>query len=247
MGSTDKKLDLSQRHLLPQATLEEVSMRLEQLARRAGSEVTGPTTAASPSVVLADLAGQAGRLPDHSTAVEQARAEVLPELADELKTPPGWLLETEVLGKSLDHPWLRISLIRPPEKEPRPRAVALAGHNEAVGALAERWARAIGLPPEVVEDVALAGRWHDEGKGASESFQAALAMREDMDGWLVPADSQPTRPLAKSALPVDCGGAPPGWRAYPMRGGTRPPRHACWTWRSRPEEPPPMTPTWCAT
>jgi CRISPR-associated endonuclease/helicase Cas3 len=82
------------------------------------------------------------------------------------------------------------------------RAVGLAKHSEAVRAKAQAFARAAGLAPERVQDVALAAALHDAGK-ADPRFQALLRGGDR----LLAAMSAGT-PLAKSArLPTPAAAA----------------------------------------
>lgn len=73
-------------------------------------------------------------------------------------------------------------------------AVVLSRHNQGVGARARDFATRCGLPERIVEDLALAGSWHDAGK-ADRRFQQLL---RGGDAFSVTVASEP---LAKSGLP----------------------------------------------
>ena len=194
LGTDGAGKDLSDRLLMPGADLEELreKMEAEALCGREGAE--------APRVVLTDLGGEAD-------AEGLTRADTLRELIEEVAAPEGWVLTADVLGEDSDHPWLRLRLARP-AKEESLRAVPLEEHNRGVGECAQRWARAIGLPEDVVGDIAAAGAYHDAGKAELAAFQAALRMNEE-SGWLTfveegedgEEDTGLVRPLAKSALP----------------------------------------------
>jgi CRISPR-associated endonuclease/helicase Cas3 len=96
-----------------------------------------------------------------------------------------------------------------------PRAVSLCDHVAAVEATARAFARAAGLAPSRIGDIALAARWHDAGK-ADPRFQALLH-----GGDRLLAALTATQPLAKSAMPPDpemarrartAAGLPERWR-----------------------------------
>ena len=212
LGTDGAGKDLSDRLLMPGADLEELreKMEAEALCGREGAE--------APRVVLTDLGGEAD-------AEGLTRADTLRELIEEVAAPEGWVLTADVLGEDSDHPWLRLRLARP-AKEESLRAVPLEEHNRGVGECAQRWARAIGLPEDVVGDIAAAGAYHDAGKAELAAFQAALRMNEE-SGWLTfveegedgEEDTGLVRPLAKSALPrrlwrrsTMLAGVPWGWR-----------------------------------
>jgi CRISPR-associated endonuclease/helicase Cas3 len=59
---------------------------------------------------------------------------------------------------------IQYRVARGEEREPGER-IPLDAHNKSVGAAAERIARALGLPDALVRAAALAGQWHDAGKG----------------------------------------------------------------------------------
>ncbi|WP_244963322.1 type I-G CRISPR-associated helicase/endonuclease Cas3g [Actinomyces trachealis] len=141
----------------------------------------------------------------------------LEEVVEDLQVPTGWVLEFQVLGSLSTHPCLLLELA-PPVEEREGRQVQLDSHGQAVGDLAGRWARALGLPGPVVADLRLAGVLHDSGKRCSEAFQLALTAEEGLDGSLRPG-AQPGTALAKSRLPsrlwrraASLCGVPPGWR-----------------------------------
>lgn len=200
LGVPGADVDLSDRRLLASGTVEQVTGLWKRWATEEGEDVP---------VILTDLAGE-----PRPAGVEPA--DHLRELIEEATPPKGWVLDYELLGEDLAHPWLRLRLARPAQ-EMKLRAVVLAEHQEAVGKLAARWARGIGLPGEVVEDLRTAGAWHDAGK-ADPHMQAALRMQEDEEGWLS-AGQAGERVLAKSALPQRLwrrsqrlAGVPRGWR-----------------------------------
>ena len=114
---------------------------------------------------------------------------------------------------------LQLSVDASRADEERRRAVPLDEHNRAVGERAGRWARSIGLPERVVDDIVLAGVYHDAGKNELAAFQTALRMREGGDGWLEFGEGGASEPLAKSALPprlwrrsAALARVPRGWR-----------------------------------
>lgn len=72
-----------------------------------------------------------------------------------------------------------------------PEPVTLEDHARAVATLARRHAEALGLPADLVETLAAAGRWHDDGK-ADARFQLWLRSIEGL-----PEDGPP---IAKTAL-----------------------------------------------
>ena len=208
LGIADAGRDLSDRLLLPGADAQSLRKAVEDEASRGEKNDVG---AGAPRVILTDLGGETG---DEG----EARADVLLELADEIPAPQGWVLEAEVLGEASPTPWLRLGLARPADEERR-RAVPLGEHNRAVGERAGQWARSIGLPERVVDDIALAGAHHDAGKNELAAFQTALRMREGGDGWLEFGEAGASEPLAKSALQphlwrrsAALAGVPRGWR-----------------------------------
>lgn len=74
-------------------------------------------------------------------------------------------------------------------------AVPLAEHLDGVGAVAADFALRLGLPPELVADIRLAGRWHDLGK-TDPRFQRLLHGGSAFRATVAP------EPLAKSATPL---------------------------------------------
>lgn len=72
--------------------------------------------------------------------------------------------------------------------------VTLAAHLEGVGDWARSFATGVGLPPEVVADLELAGRLHDLGK-ADSRFQRMLHGGSEFSAAVA------TEPIAKSAIP----------------------------------------------
>lgn len=159
--------------------------------------------------LLVDLGGEQTGHQDPTTFLEEA--------VEDLQVPAGWLLEAQVLAPLSAHPCLLLELA-PPVEERAGRQVGLDRHGQAVGDLAGRWARALGLPGPVAADLRLAGLWHDEGKRSSQAFQLALTAEEGPDGSLRPG-AQPGTALAKSRLPsrlwrraASLCGVPPGWR-----------------------------------
>jgi len=212
LGTDGAGKDLSDRLLMPGADLEELREKVEAEAS------CGREGAEAPHVLLTDLGGE-------DDAEGLTRADTLRELIEEVAAPEGWVLTADVLGEDSDRPWLRLSFARP-AKEESLRAVPLEEHNRGVGECAQRWARVIGLPEDVVGDITAAGAYHDAGKAELSAFQAALRMNEE-DGWLTFAeegedgeeDTGLVRPLAKSALPrrlwrrsTMLAGVPWGWR-----------------------------------
>ncbi len=89
--------------------------------------------------------------------------------------------------------------------------ITLRQHLRGVADYAREHARGCGLPEEIVEDLGLAGQWHDAGK-ADRRFQAMLH-----GGSAYQVDVAP-EPLAKSAIPAADGAAREAAReraAYP--------------------------------
>ncbi|HKJ96092.1 MAG TPA: type I-U CRISPR-associated helicase/endonuclease Cas3, partial [Gammaproteobacteria bacterium] len=91
-------------------------------------------------------------------------------------------------------------------------ALTLQAHSDDVERKAEAFARAAGLPPARVNDLALAGYLHDAGK-ADTRFQAWL----HNDDPLGPDPDDPRQILAKSARPLprsarEAAALPPRWR-----------------------------------
>ena len=212
LGTDGAGKDLSDRLLMPGADLEELREKVEAEAS------CGREGAEAPHVLLTDLGGE-------DDAEGLTRADTLRELIEEVAAPEGGVLTADVLGEDSDRPWLRLSFARP-AKEESLRDVPLEEHNRGVGECAQRWARVIGLPEDVVGDITAAGAYHDAGKAELSAFQAALRMNEE-DGWLTFAeegedgeeDTGLVRPLAKSALPrrlwrrsTMLAGVPWGWR-----------------------------------
>lgn len=200
LGIPDAGCDLSDRVVLPGATIAQAA------------EALGTDRTARGTTVLTDLGAEVD-----DASVEEAE-DLLLELVESLRDEVDGVLTADLLGSESVHPWLRLRRASP-AAESVERAVALEAHSDDVARLAERWARVLGLPAGVVEDIRLAGYWHDAGKGASEPFQAALRMSEGADGWLVPGPACDAIPLAKSALPrrlhrrsQALAGVPSGWR-----------------------------------
>ena len=73
--------------------------------------------------------------------------------------------------------------------------VPLADHASAVAMIARRHAEALGLPPSLVETLAAAGRWHDDGK-ADPRFQLWLRSIEKL-----PEDGPPIAKTTARASP----------------------------------------------
>ncbi len=188
-------------------TLDKALLKAAEDPHRApGPSLTARWRRRSPAL-LVDLSRCAG--PDPLSFLEEAAAD--------LTSPDHRILNRRILGESSDHPWLLLELVEPADQQTR-RRVGLDAHSKAVGALAGRWARSIGLPAAIVEDLELAGRLHDEGKRCSRAFQRALAVTEDPHGNLLLAP-EPTMALAKSSLPPSrwrraraLAGVPTGWR-----------------------------------
>ena len=207
LGIAGAGKDLSDRLLLPGADLEDLREKVE--AEALSGE--GPGV---PRVILTDLGGE-------SDVEGRTRADTLREIVEEVAAPEGWVLTADILGEDSEYPWLRLCLARPAGQELL-RAVPLKEHSRDVSERARRWARAIGLPEDVVGDIAMAGAYHDAGKAELGAFQSALRMKEE-DGWLTfvegDEDGAASVPLAKSALPrrlwrrsTALAGVPRGWR-----------------------------------
>lgn len=207
IGIPEAGKDRSSALLLPGASLQVVNRQLELMV------ASGGVAEDVWHVLLTDLKGE------EDVATARFCADALSELAEDILAPPGWILQAEVLGGNDGPSWLRLSLVRP-AAEGKLRAIGLEEHNREVGEQARQWARILGLPRRIVEDIALAGSRHDCGKEASLAFQAALRAREDANGWLVidTDDRDQGVPLAKSALP------PRLWRRSRVLAGV--PR--CW-------------------
>ena len=205
--------DYSGQHVMPGATAEEVSKELVSLATGTDRGAGGRQT-----VILTDLSGGDLRTDD-------PYADLLEEAAL-LTVPPGWQIDDDVIGADSLHPWLRLRLVeaateRPANTEDDAEERTLSGHGDKVGERAGQWARAIGLPENLVEDLVTAGRHHDDGK-ADPRMQAALGAAVDESGFLVledPEEQNRRTPLSKSRLPrrywnrsMRMAGVPSGWR-----------------------------------
>ena len=205
--------DYSRQHVMPGATAEEVSKELVSLAT--GTD-QGPGW--RQAAILTDLSGGDVRTDD-------PYADLLEEAAL-LAVPPGWQIDDDVIGADSRHPWLRLRLVeaateRPASTEDDADERTLSGHGDQVGERAGQWARAIGLPENLVEDLVTAGRHHDDGK-ADSRMQAALGAAVDESGFLIledPGQRKRRTPLSKSRLPrrywnrsMRMAGVPSGWR-----------------------------------
>ena len=144
LGVPGAGVDLSDRRVIPGATLRDI----DKTWKRWDSEGQD-----CPPVILTDLAG-------HVCPPGTQPADHLRELTEEIAIPKGWVLDYEVLGEELAHPWLRLCLVRPAQALEM-RTVSLNEHQGAVAELAARWARGIGLPEQVAWDLGVAGAWHD--------------------------------------------------------------------------------------
>ena len=205
--------DYSGQHVMPGATAEEVSKELVSLAT--GTD-QGPGW--RQAAILTDLSGGDVRTDD-------PYADLLEEAAL-LAVPPGWQIDDDVIGADSRYPWLRLRLVeaateRPVSTEDDADERTLCGHGDQVGERAGQWARAIGLPENLVEDLVTAGRHHDDGK-ADSRMQAALGAAVDESGFLLledPGQRKRRTPLSKSRLPrrywnrsMRMAGVPSGWR-----------------------------------
>ncbi len=188
--------DYSGQHVMPGATAEEVSKELVSLATE-----TDRGTSRREAVILTDLSGSDLRTDD-------PYADLLEEAAL-LAVPPGWQIVDDVLGADSDHPWLRLRLVEAATEPPASTegdaddSDTLCGHGDRVGERAGQWARAIGLPENLVEDLVTAGRHHDDGKD-DPRMQAALGAVVDERGFLLleePRQRGRRTPLSKSRLP----------------------------------------------
>ena len=111
---------------------------------------------------------------------------------DDIQTPPAPWRRTAVMDAAVDPSGdvarrLEVWGWRDTTEAEAARAVsrmpqALARHQAAVEAAAREIARAVGLPPEEVEAVALAARLHDEGK-AAEIWQDAMGAPAEGRPW----------------------------------------------------------------
>lgn len=205
--------DYSGQHVMPGATAEEVSKELVSLAT--GTD-QGPGW--RQAAILTDLSGGDVRTDD-------PYADLLEEAAL-LAVPLGWQIDGDVIGADSRHPWLRLRLVeaateRFASTEDDADERTLSGHGDQVGERAGQWARAIGLPENLVEDLVTAGRHHDDGK-ADSRMQAALGAAVDESGFLLledPGQRKRRTPLSKSRLPrrywnrsMRMAGVPSGWR-----------------------------------
>ncbi len=205
--------DYSRQHVMPGATAEEVSKELVSLAT--GTD-QGPGW--RQAAILTDLSGGDVRTDD-------PYADLLEEAAL-LAVPPGWQIDDDVIGADSRHPWLRLRLVeaateRPASTEDDADERTLCGHGDRVGERAGQWARAVGLPENLVEDLVTAGRHHDDGKD-DPRMQAALGAAVDESGFLIledPGQRKRRTPLSKSRLPrrywnrsMRMAGVPSGWR-----------------------------------
>ena len=205
--------DYSGQHVMPGATAEEVSKELVSLATG-----TDRGTSRREAVILTDLSGGDLRTDD-------PYADLLEETTL-LAVPPGWQIIDDVLGADSGHPWLRLRLVEvategPASTEDDADERTLCGHGDRVGERAGQWARAVGLPENLVEDLVTAGCHHDDGKD-DPRMQAALGAAVDESGFLVleePGQREHRRRLSKSRLPrrywnrsMRIAGVPFGWR-----------------------------------
>lgn len=104
---------------------------------------------------------------------------------------------TDAAGESTG--WVQVRRSRGVAETIPSHPVLLTEHQAAVGAIAGDWARAVGLPDAVVEDIATAGLHHDDGK-CEEIMQTELRYFVRPDGQLGMLDPVPGG-LAKSLLP----------------------------------------------
>ena len=205
----DAGRDYSGQHVMPGATAEEVSKELVSLA-------TG--TSRREAIILTDLS-------EGDLRTDDPYADLLEETTL-LAVPPGWQIIDDVLGADSLHPWLRLRLVEaategPASTEDDADERTLCGHGDRVGERAGQWARAVGLPENLVEDLVKAGRHHDDGK-ADPRMQAALGAAVDESGFLLleePRQRERRRSLSKSRLPrrywnrsMRMAGVPSGWR-----------------------------------
>ncbi|VEI17674.1 type I-G CRISPR-associated helicase/endonuclease Cas3g [Actinomyces viscosus] len=201
--------DYSGQHVMPAATAEDVSKELASIAEDPSWR---------QATLLTDLSGDGIRTDD-------PYADLLEEAAL-LTAPPGWQIDDDVIGADSLHPWIRLRLVeatadRPVSTEVGTEELTLSGHGDKVGERAGQWARGIGMPENLVEDLVVAGRHHDDGK-EDPRMQAALGAAVDESGFLVLKDSgerEHREPLSKSRLPrrywgrsMRMAGVPSGWR-----------------------------------
>lgn len=117
-----------------------------------------------------------------------------------------WLLQEAAVVSPAEQPWHAVLARRGVSfAEDRSatgssavgRRITLRSHQEHVSEMARTIAERLGLPPHVVESVALAGRWHDEGK-RDPRFQAMLWGGDHRSAEIAP------EPIAKSGMnPAD--------------------------------------------
>lgn len=103
------------------------------------------------------------------------------------------------LNDDPQRPWIQVRPVRTTDRE-SPCAVPLDVHGRDVGEVAGQWARRLGLPRAVCEDIALAGRWHDAGKSAPWQSRMLAFTLDPETGALVPGE-EGAPALGKSALP----------------------------------------------
>lgn len=145
----------------------------------------------------------------------------LPEtLAELIENAPLDLAIDPTLPVTVDGDALVVSLRSPDVASPRSPTgagrgpVLLDAHGEQVGAVAWATATAVGLLPEIVDDVTLAGRWHDEGK-RDPRYQAYLRGRvtlaeDDTEVWAKSRRGVAGRSFERRCR--DLAGLPRHWR-----------------------------------
>lgn len=115
-----------------------------------------------------------------------------------------------------DTGWVEVTPARMLDEVVPSQACGLDGHGRHVERRARAWASRLGLPPDMVGDIGLAARWHDEGKRA-EIMQDELRFVLDASGAIHQIDYPEA--IAKSLMPRrwwrrvrELAGVPPGYR-----------------------------------
>ena len=187
----------------------------EAIRRLGGVSLAEPVETASGPLPLRTLLRRAlGDLPDDEEVDGTGRGEAARQFHAALfgNTPPGWeesewrdflaALEPSVVVAPGEVPRFRLATREPEgrlsdeldETSLAPTVALLDWHGEAVGTMSGSIATRLGLPPDLVDVIRRAGRWHDIGK-ADARFQRWLGPEE------AAANGQASPLLAKSRMP----------------------------------------------
>ena len=187
----------------------------EAIRRLGGTSLSEPVETASGPLPLRTLLRRAlGDFPDDEEIDEAERREAARQFHQALfaTTPPAWeetewrdflaALEPRVVVAPDEVPRFRLATRKTEERRSdeldetslAPSAALLDRHGDAVGTLSQAIAAQLGLPPDLVTVIQIAGRWHDIGK-ADARFQRWL----DPEGTAVAGQASPL--FAKSQMP----------------------------------------------